>query len=144
MASSGYQQMAVMTMSMGGRLDELQVHDEKSLDTAMALTEIRTQLQELTKSVESCQSEVTALSAMISYPQQPPLRKQMTRSKLLSQNLVFLHTFPNSAHSTSLLTFFFFHETESLGALNINLRRIRKFYYTQTEEKEPGLWVLIS
>jgi len=60
--------MAVMTMSMGGRLDEMQVHDDKSLDTAMALTEIRTQLQELTKSVESCQGEVTALSSMISYP----------------------------------------------------------------------------
>jgi len=36
-----------------GRLDEVQ---EES--TAMALSEIRTQLQELTKSVESCQSEV--------------------------------------------------------------------------------------
>jgi hypothetical protein len=52
---------------MGGRLDELQLQEEKSLDTAMALSEIRTQLQELTKSVESCQGEVTSLSDMISY-----------------------------------------------------------------------------
>ena len=57
---SRYQQQLqhVMTMSMGARLDELQSQDEKSLDTAMALSEIRTQLQELTKSVESCQTEV--------------------------------------------------------------------------------------
>lgn len=46
-----------MTMSMGSRMEEMQVQEEK-LDTAMALSEIRTQLQELTKSVESCQSEV--------------------------------------------------------------------------------------
>lgn len=44
----------MMTMN---RLEEMQVQDEK-LDTAMALSEIRTQLQELTKSVESCQTEV--------------------------------------------------------------------------------------
>ncbi|XP_035705556.1 glucose transporter type 1 isoform X3 [Folsomia candida] len=50
----GYQQqLAMMTMN---RLDEMQVQEEK-LDTAMALSEIRTQLQELTKSVESCQTE---------------------------------------------------------------------------------------
>lgn len=45
----------MMTMS---RLDEMQVQEEK-LDTAMALSEIRTQLQELTKSVESCQTDVS-------------------------------------------------------------------------------------
>lgn len=37
------QQLAMMTMN---RLDEMQVQEEK-LDTAMALSEIRTQLQEV-------------------------------------------------------------------------------------------------
>ena len=52
-------------MSSSARLEEMQSQDEK-LDTAMALSEIRTQLQELTKSVESCQTEVTTLSTVIS------------------------------------------------------------------------------
>jgi len=61
----------MMQMTMGSRLEEMQVQDQK-LDTAMALSEIRTQLQELTKSVESCQSEVhyiqTCILAVFSGP----------------------------------------------------------------------------
>lgn len=56
-----------MTMSMGSRMEEMQVQEEK-LDTAMALSEIRTQLQELTKSVESCQSEVNNIIFLEPFP----------------------------------------------------------------------------
>lgn len=47
-----------MSMNLSAKLDELQRGD-RQLDTTFALCEIRTQLQELTKSVESCQSEVS-------------------------------------------------------------------------------------
>jgi SP family facilitated glucose transporter-like MFS transporter 1 len=45
-------------MNLTAKLDELQRGD-RHLETTVALCEIRTQLQELTKSVESCQSEVS-------------------------------------------------------------------------------------
>ncbi|KAL0126247.1 hypothetical protein PUN28_004990 [Cardiocondyla obscurior] len=51
-------QVSVMSMNLSAKLDELQRGD-RQLETTVALCEIRTQLQELTKSVESCQSEVT-------------------------------------------------------------------------------------
>lgn len=47
-----------MSMNLSAKLDELQRGD-RHLETTVALCEIRTQLQELTKSVESCQSEVS-------------------------------------------------------------------------------------
>uniref|UniRef100_A0ABD2WPQ8 Major facilitator superfamily (MFS) profile domain-containing protein n=1 Tax=Trichogramma kaykai TaxID=54128 RepID=A0ABD2WPQ8_9HYME len=51
-------QVSVMSMNLSAKLDELQRGD-RQLETTVALCEIRTQLQELTKSVESCQSEVS-------------------------------------------------------------------------------------
>ncbi|XP_073957471.1 glucose transporter 1 isoform X2 [Choristoneura fumiferana] len=51
-------QVSVMSMNLSSKLDELQRGD-RQLETTVALCEIRTQLQELTKSVESCQSEVS-------------------------------------------------------------------------------------
>ncbi|XP_030763243.1 glucose transporter type 1 isoform X2 [Sitophilus oryzae] len=51
-------QVTVMSMNLSAKLDELQRGD-RHLETTVALCEIRTQLQELTKSVESCQSEVS-------------------------------------------------------------------------------------
>ncbi|KOB72419.1 Glucose transporter type 1 [Operophtera brumata] len=51
-------QVGVMSMNLSAKLDELQRGD-RQLETTVALCEIRTQLQELTKSVESCQSEVS-------------------------------------------------------------------------------------
>uniref|UniRef100_A0A1A9ZUG5 Major facilitator superfamily (MFS) profile domain-containing protein n=1 Tax=Glossina pallidipes TaxID=7398 RepID=A0A1A9ZUG5_GLOPL len=45
-------------MNLSAKLDELQRGD-RHLETTVALCEIRSQLQELTKSVESCQSEVS-------------------------------------------------------------------------------------
>ncbi|XP_068895779.1 glucose transporter type 1 isoform X4 [Tenebrio molitor] len=51
-------QVSVMSMNLTAKLDELQRGD-RHLETTVALCEIRTQLQELTKSVESCQSEVS-------------------------------------------------------------------------------------
>lgn len=47
-----------MSMNLSAKLDELQRGD-RHYETTVALCEIRTQLQELTKSVESCQSEVS-------------------------------------------------------------------------------------
>ncbi|XP_019870796.2 glucose transporter type 1 isoform X1 [Aethina tumida] len=47
-----------MSMNLSAKLDDLQRGD-RHLETTVALCEIRTQLQELTKSVESCQSEVS-------------------------------------------------------------------------------------
>nr|XP_022920407.1 glucose transporter type 1 isoform X3 [Onthophagus taurus] len=51
-------QVSVMSMNLSAKLDELQRGD-RHLETTVALCEIRSQLQELTKSVESCQSEVS-------------------------------------------------------------------------------------
>lgn len=48
-----------MSMNLSAKLDELQHRGDRHLETTVALCEIRSQLQELTKSVESCQSEVS-------------------------------------------------------------------------------------
>ena len=45
-----------MNKNLNSKLEEL--HGFQAIDTNVALTEIRSQLHELTKSVESCQSEV--------------------------------------------------------------------------------------
>lgn len=50
------------SMNLNCKLDNLQRGDQY-METSVALCEIRTQLQELTKSVESCQSEVSEVSA---------------------------------------------------------------------------------
>lgn len=50
-------QVTVMSSNLSAKLDELQRGD-RHLETTVALHEIRNQLQELTRSVESCQSEV--------------------------------------------------------------------------------------
>lgn len=51
-------------MNLSSKLDDLQRSD-RHLETTVALCEIRTQLQELTKSVESCQSEVSEVISII-------------------------------------------------------------------------------
>lgn len=58
-------QVSVMSMNLSAKLDELQRGD-RHLETTVALCEIRTQLQELTKSVESCQSEVSEVRSSVS------------------------------------------------------------------------------
>lgn len=52
-------QVSIMSMNLSMKLDELQRRGDRQLETTVALCEIRSQLQELTKSVESCQSEVS-------------------------------------------------------------------------------------
>ncbi|XP_049829685.1 glucose transporter type 1 isoform X4 [Schistocerca gregaria] len=52
-------QVSVMSTNLSNKLDELQARGDRQFETSVALCEIRTQLQELTKSVESCQSEVS-------------------------------------------------------------------------------------
>lgn len=59
--SSLQKQVSVMSMNLSAKLDDLQKGD-RHMETTVALCEIRTQLQELTKSVESCQSEVSEVS----------------------------------------------------------------------------------
>lgn len=61
-ANSLQKQVSVMSMNLSAKLDELQRGD-RHMETTVALCEIRTQLSELTKSVESCQSEVSEVSA---------------------------------------------------------------------------------
>ncbi|XP_037037563.1 glucose transporter type 1 isoform X6 [Bradysia coprophila] len=51
-------QVSVMSTNLSVKLDQLQSGD-RHMETTVALCEIRNQLQELTKSVESCQSEVS-------------------------------------------------------------------------------------
>ena len=46
-------QMTIMNKNLNSKLEEL--HGFQAIDTNVALTEIRSQLHELTKSVESCQ-----------------------------------------------------------------------------------------
>ncbi|XP_065347442.1 glucose transporter type 1 isoform X9 [Cloeon dipterum] len=50
------QQVTVMSMNLSSKLDELQ--SDRHFETTVALSEIRTQLQELTKSVDSCHTEI--------------------------------------------------------------------------------------
>ncbi|XP_047471905.1 glucose transporter type 1-like isoform X2 [Penaeus chinensis] len=49
-------QVSIMSLNLNAKIDEIQCHQHA--DTSAALLAIRSQLQDLTKSVESCQSEV--------------------------------------------------------------------------------------
>ncbi|CAL4060561.1 unnamed protein product, partial [Meganyctiphanes norvegica] len=49
-------QVSIMSLNLSAKIDDIQCHQHT--DTSTALNAIRSQLQELTKSVESCQSEV--------------------------------------------------------------------------------------
>ncbi|KAI5701172.1 hypothetical protein M8J76_014232 [Diaphorina citri] len=54
-------QITIMSIQLNARLDQLQqrgIVADVQLETSVALSEIRSQLRELTKSVESCQTEV--------------------------------------------------------------------------------------
>lgn len=54
-------QITIMSIQLNARLDSLQqrgIVADVQLETSVALSEIRSQLRELTKSVESCQTEV--------------------------------------------------------------------------------------
>lgn len=53
-------------MNLNCKLDNLQRGDQY-METSVALCEIRTQLQELTKSVESCQSEVSEVENWVTF-----------------------------------------------------------------------------
>lgn len=67
-------QVSVMSMNLSCKLDDLQ-SGNRYMETSVALCEIRTQLQELTKSVESCQSEVSEVSSF------PSVRNKQEDSK---------------------------------------------------------------
>ena len=55
-------QMTIMNKNLSSKLEEL--HGFQAIDTNVALTEIRSQLHELTKSVESCQVWFTCLTLL--------------------------------------------------------------------------------
>lgn len=63
-------QVSVMSMNLSCKLDDLQ-SGNRYMETSVALCEIRTQLQELTKSVESCQSEVSEVSSFPTVKNKP-------------------------------------------------------------------------
>ncbi|CAL8113551.1 unnamed protein product [Orchesella dallaii] len=150
----GYQQqLAVMTMSMGSRMEEMQVQEEK-LDTAMALSEIRTQLQELTKSVESCQSEVTGIKEdMISMRNEMDIvhhvkdemeelrdvvdrMEDLTRrrkSRLLEQGLTAFLSFSIFAAVLGMLQFGY-----NTGVINAPKKDIERFIKEVWEERNKN------
>lgn len=88
-ASSLQRQVSVMSMNLSAKLDDLQRGD-RQLETTVALCEIRTQLQELTKSVESCQSEVSEVGTEIMNP-----NFYITYVHTLSWNVVITARFKN-------------------------------------------------
>lgn len=51
-------QVTVMSMNLNAKLDELQTRGDRQLETDIALCDIRNQLDHLTKSMASCQSDV--------------------------------------------------------------------------------------
>ncbi|CAG7834467.1 unnamed protein product, partial [Allacma fusca] len=136
------QQLAVMTMSMSGRMEDMQATEEK-LDTAMALSEIRTQLQELTKSVESCQTEVTEVKRdMITMRNELDLVQQVKeeiddlrecvdrideqsrrrKSRLLEQGLTLFLSFSIFAAVLGMLQFGY-----NTGVINAPQKEIEEF-----------------
>lgn len=75
-----------MSMNLSAKLDELQRGD-RHMETTVALCEIRTQLQELTKSVESCQSEVSEVSALLI----TQCQSKLARLVIINNNHSFAH-----------------------------------------------------
>lgn len=94
MSTSLQRQVSVMSMNLSAKLDDLQRGD-RQLETTVALCEIRTQLQELTKSVESCQSEVSEVSHIKCIHSLPSLRvpclKKATHDLRQDNFCIFLH-----------------------------------------------------
>ncbi|XP_012287356.1 glucose transporter type 1 isoform X4 [Orussus abietinus] len=140
-------QVSVMSMNLTAKLDELQRGD-RQLETTVALCEIRTQLQELTKSVESCQSEVSevkrdmvAIKHELDTVQQvkeeiEELREYVDRLeehshrrklRLLEQGLTFFLSYAILASMLGMLQFGY--NTGVINAPEVNIENFMKDVY---------------
>ncbi|KAG5679241.1 hypothetical protein PVAND_008821 [Polypedilum vanderplanki] len=134
-------------MNLNCKLDNLQRGDQY-METSVALCEIRTQLQELTKSVESCQSEVhevkrdmVAIKHELDTVQQvkeeiEELREyvdrleehtQRRKLRLLEQGLTFFLTYSIFAAVLGMLQFGY--NTGVINAPEINIENFMKDVY---------------
>ncbi|XP_058119656.1 glucose transporter type 1 isoform X2 [Anopheles ziemanni] len=140
-------QVSVMSMNLSAKLDDLQRGD-RHLETTVALCEIRTQLQELTKSVESCQTEVSevkrdmvAIKHELDTVQQvkeeiEELREYVDRLeehthrrklRLLEQGLTFFLTYAIFAAVLGMLQFGY--NTGVINAPEVNIENFMKDVY---------------
>ncbi|KAK6628909.1 hypothetical protein RUM43_002726 [Polyplax serrata] len=147
-------QVSVMSMNLNAKLDNLQRGD-RHFETTVALTEIRCQLQELTKSVESCQSEVSevkrdmvAIKHELDTVQQVKeeieelreyvdrLEEQTHRRKLrlLEQGLTFFLSYAILAAVLGMLQFGY--NTGVINAPEVNIENFIKDVYKQRYEED--------
>jgi len=141
-------QVSVMSMNLSAKLDDLQARGDRQLETTVALCEIRSQLQELTKSVESCQSEVSevkrdmvAIRNELDTVQQVKeeieelreyvdrLEEQTHRRKLrlLQQGLTFFLSYTILASMLGMLQFGY--NTGVINAPEVNIENFMKDVY---------------
>ncbi|CAH0716312.1 unnamed protein product, partial [Brenthis ino] len=147
-------QVSVMSMNLSAKLDELQRGD-RQLETTVALCEIRSQLQELTKSVESCQSEVSEVKRdMVAIKQEldtvqqvkeeiEELREyvdrleehsQRRKLKLLEQGLTFFLSYAILAAVLGMLQFGY--NTGVINAPGKNIENFMKDVYKDRYGKD--------
>ncbi|KAL0280738.1 UNVERIFIED_CONTAM: hypothetical protein PYX00_001954 [Menopon gallinae] len=147
-------QVSVMSMNLNAKLDNLQRGD-RHFETTVALTEIRCQLQELTKSVESCQSEVSevkrdmvAIKHELDTVQQVKeeieelreyvdrLEEQTHRRKLrlLEQGLTFFLCYAILAAVLGMLQFGY--NTGVINAPEVNIENFIKDVYKKRYDKD--------
>ncbi|CAG9800552.1 unnamed protein product [Chironomus riparius] len=140
-------QVSVMSMNLNCKLDNLQRGDQY-METSVALCEIRTQLQELTKSVESCQSEVSEvkrdmvaikheldtvqqvkeeIEELREYVDRLEEHTQRRKLRLLEQGLTFFLTYSIFAAVLGMLQFGY--NTGVINAPEINIENFMKDVY---------------
>ncbi|XP_073973927.1 glucose transporter 1 isoform X2 [Rhodnius prolixus] len=149
-------QVTVMSINLNAKLDELQRSD-RQLETTVALCEIRSQLQELTKSVESCQSEVSEVKRdMVAIKQEldtvqqvkeeieelreyvDRLEEQTHRRKLrlLEQGLTFFLSYTILASMLGMLQFGY--NTGVINAPENNIETFMRDVYRDRYQKDLG------
>ncbi|XP_073973932.1 glucose transporter 1 isoform X6 [Rhodnius prolixus] len=145
-----------MSINLNAKLDELQRSD-RQLETTVALCEIRSQLQELTKSVESCQSEVSEVKRdMVAIKQEldtvqqvkeeieelreyvDRLEEQTHRRKLrlLEQGLTFFLSYTILASMLGMLQFGY--NTGVINAPENNIETFMRDVYRDRYQKDLG------
>lgn len=112
-------QVSVMSMNLSAKLDELQRGD-RQLETTVALCEIRTQLQELTKSVESCQSEVSEVRHIL-----PQYSLTLFSSNVIWHGNTFsVQSAINSVYHSSLLILLEHNQMGQVHTFTVSLFRV--------------------
>ncbi|XP_063703005.1 glucose transporter type 1 isoform X2 [Culicoides brevitarsis] len=149
-------QVSVMSMNLSSKLDDLQRSD-RHLETTVALCEIRTQLQELTKSVESCQSEVSEvkrdmvaikheldtvqqvkeeIEELREYVDRLEEHTQRRKLRLLEQGLTFFLTYAIFAAVLGMLQFGY--NTGVINAPEVNIESFMKDVYKDRYGEDIG------